>query len=159
MMNPLIKNRDDGRREGERRKQAALDLHEAHRERLVITARRELLRPLLAGVPTATADDIRAAVELPRGTNPKAFGAAPAALARAGIIEPAGFVKTARPEAHARPVLQWRLRDRAKAESWWREHTEPPDDDPPAIAVQRDLFPTNDPTKSGAVEATTTPVE
>jgi hypothetical protein len=103
--------------EGEQRKLSALALLEARREVYIRRGRRALLLRLLdAG--TATADDVRAAVELPLGINPKLFGAIPGPLAAAGIIAAAGYIPTTRKEGHARPVLRWRLADQAGALDW-----------------------------------------
>ncbi len=110
-----------GLAEGEARKLDALRLLEVHREVYVQRGRRALLLRLL-DVGTATADDVRAAVELPPGLSPKLFGAVPGPLAVAGIIRPAGYVKTRRKEGHARPVLRWQLADRNGALSWLATH-------------------------------------
>jgi hypothetical protein len=112
--------------EGERRKTAALDLLAARHALYVNRARRALLTRLLWW-ETATADAVRAGVELPPGLNPKLFGAVPAALVRAGIIAPDGFAKSARPQAHARPVQLWRLVNRSAALDWLRTHPDQPD--------------------------------
>ncbi len=107
--------------EGEGRKQNAIATLERCREAYVTQGRRALLLALLER-GEATADDVRAKVELPAGVSPKAFGAVPGQLARAGIIERAGFAKTTRPEAHARPVSLWRLRDANAARAWLSAH-------------------------------------
>lgn len=112
--------------EGERRKAEAHALLEAWREVFVNRGRRALLLKLLSN-GTATADDVRSAVELPAGVGPKCFGSVPGQLARAGIIEHAGFVTTARPTAHARPVSVWQLRDRVAALAWLDAHPDRPD--------------------------------
>ena len=112
--------------EGERRKADALATLEANREPLVTAGRRALLTVLLER-DTATADDVRDLVPCPVGTGPTAYGAVPVALARAGIIRRAGYVPTARPLAHARPVSVWTLADRGRAERWLRENPAPPD--------------------------------
>jgi hypothetical protein len=145
-----------GRHEGERRKDAAHALLAAHRGLIVRRAQRHICQTLLDGAPTVTADDVRAAVELPPGIGPKLFGAAPAPLAKAGIIEPLGFTRTARPEAHARPLTVWGLRDRGKALDWLRDHPDR-DDPPPDAAVQTNFLPIN-PNKTGAAAATAAPV-
>jgi len=127
-----------GRAEGEGRKREALALLEARRAVYVRRGRRALLQRLLA-VGTATADDVRGAVELPPGLNPKLFGRVPGPLADARIIRAGGFVRTARPEGHARPVLAWELADRAAAIAWLVAH---PDltDPGPAEPKQLTLF-------------------
>ena len=73
---------DAGPSEGERLKAAALALLEARRECYVRRGRRALLQAMLDGDGTATADDVRAAVELPADIDPKLFGhrAAPAGI-------------------------------------------------------------------------------
>jgi hypothetical protein len=112
--------------EGERRKLAAHALLSARRELYVLRGRRALLAALLDRAE-ATTDDVRRAVTLPDGIDPVCFGTVPGELARAGIVERARFAKTARPEAHARPVSVWRLRDRAVALAWLAAHPDRPD--------------------------------
>lgn len=107
--------------EGERLKDVALSLLSARREALIRLGRRALLNTLLER-GTATADDVRAAVEVPEGVDPKALGAVPGELATAGIIRRDGYVRTCRPEAHARPVSIWRMADASKAERWLATH-------------------------------------
>ncbi len=127
-----------GRARGEARKQDALALLQARRAPCVRRGRRALLTCLLAG-ETATADDIREVVELPPGIDPKLFGSVPGPLVRAGIIRSDGFVKSSRPEAHARPVTVWRLSDRAKAEQWLTANPDYPD---LVLGSELPLFPT-----------------
>lgn len=115
-------------RDGAARRDDALGMLAAQRTLYVLRGRRALLAALLAH-GEATADDVRAAVELPPGISPKLFGAVATPLAKAGIIEQAGYALTARPEAHARPVAVWRLADRAAAERWLAAHPDRPDDD------------------------------
>jgi hypothetical protein len=103
--------------EGERLKAEAHQLLEAHRAEVITAGRRAMLRRML-DTGRATADDTREAVELPPGIDPKAFGAVPGALARAGIIRRDGYAKTTRKVAHARNVAVWVLVDRAKALAW-----------------------------------------
>jgi hypothetical protein len=76
---------------------------------------------------TATADDVRATVKLPPELNPTPFGTVPGQLAEPGIIRPAGFVRTKRPEGHARPVLLWQFADRTAALAWLAENPDLPD--------------------------------
>jgi hypothetical protein len=119
--------------EGERRQRAALDLLAVRREALVRRGRRALLLRLLAA-GAATADDVRVAVELPPGVGPRLFGAVPGKLAGDGIIQPAGYAATGRPQAHARPISVWALADRAAALDWLHDHpdiTNPTPDAPP----------------------------
>jgi hypothetical protein len=119
--------------EGERRKRKALTLLEARRRVYVRRGRRALLSQLLAS-GTATADDVRAAVELPRGIGPRCYGAVPTALAKAGLIRAVGYRPSERPEAHGRPVTIWQLADRGGALAWLRDHPDAPE--------QRTLFDT-----------------
>ncbi|HUY93331.1 MAG TPA: hypothetical protein VMV10_31685 [Pirellulales bacterium] len=121
--------------DGAARRDPALDLLAERREVYVLRGRRALLTALLTR-GTATADDVRAAVELPDSIDPVCLGAVPLPLVRAGIIERAGYAATARPEAHARPVAVWRLTDRAAAERWLAAHPDRPDDDDQGDAVQ-----------------------
>lgn len=116
-----------GRREGERRKNAALDLLAARRETFVRQGQRALLAALLAGKATATADDVRAAVNLPPDLDPRLLGAVPRTLALAGIVRADGFVKSTRPERHASYLQCWRLLDAAAAQLWLDKNPELPD--------------------------------
>jgi hypothetical protein len=115
--------------EGERRMLSAFALLAARREALIRRARRALLAVVIDRTE-GTVDDVRAAVPLPAGINPKVFGAVPCELAEAGIIAANGYAKSARPEAHARPVQVWRLIDRAAASHWLATHPELPEPTP-----------------------------
>ena len=108
---------------------------EGRRWVFVQRSRRALLHAMLAGDGYATADDVRAVVKLPAEIGPKMFGAVLGELADAGIIRADGFVKSTRPEAHARPVQRWRLEDREAAAAWLESHPEPA---PPAEASKGD---------------------
>ena len=118
-----------------RKKADALALLESRREVFVNRGRRALLRAMLDGDGTATADDVRDLVELPPDIDPKLFGTVPRRLAYDRIIRNAGRVKTARAVAHGRWVELWQLADRAAAEAWLRYHPDLPD---PADADQGD---------------------
>ena len=122
--------------EGELVKREALALLEDHREIYIRRGRRALLGALLCS-GTATADAVRDAVELPPGINPKLFGSVPGSLAKAGIIQQAGFAKTCRTVGHARPVAVWALVDRVAAMRWLADHPDLPDpgDDQDALCV------------------------
>ena len=115
------------RREGERRKQEAFSNLQAHRSRLLRRCRRVFLRLLLDGAAVATADDLRAVVDVPEGIDGRALGAVPGPLARARIIRPVGFGKSERPECHCRILTRWELADRAAAEQWLEDNPEPAD--------------------------------
>jgi len=108
---------------GQERKRGALHLLKETRAPVIRRGQRFLLQRLLnRGV--ASIDDVRAVIDIPSGVNPKCLGAVPGALAKAGIIERAGYHNSDRPEAHARPVSVWRLVDREAAEQWLRDHPE-----------------------------------
>jgi hypothetical protein len=147
-----------GTADGERLKADALALLEARRELYVRRGRRAMLEVLLRS-GTATADDVRDAVELPKGINPKLFGIVPGPLARAGIIRQAGFAKTHRPEGHARPITIWALADRAAAERWLQGHPDlpAPGNDDQGQAMQGVLFPTHPTNDAGAAVAAAAP--
>jgi hypothetical protein len=87
--------------EGVRRRDTALALLAERRAAVVRAGQRALLRRLLEA-SAATADDVRAAVELPPGIGPRCYDAVPIPLVEAGIIYAAGYQRTARPTAHAR---------------------------------------------------------
>ena len=139
---------DAGRADGERAKADALALLEARRECYVRRGRRALLTAMLDGDGTATADDVRAAVDLPPGIDAKLFGTVPHRLAYDRIIRNAGRVKTARAVAHARWLERWALADRAAALRWLADHPDLRDPGDQAAGSQGFLFPTtnNEPT-------------
>lgn len=110
-----------GQDTGAVRKSKALAGLAAGRAPLIRAAQRALLLHLVDN-STATIDDVRDRVALSEGTNPKVFGTIPAALVSAGIIAPAGFIKSRRPESHARPVTVWQLIDRDSALRWLDEN-------------------------------------
>jgi hypothetical protein len=124
--------------ESERRRDAALALLAERRAALIRRAQRALLLRLLdAG--TETADDVRDAVPLPPDIGPRCYGAVPTPLAEAGLFRAAGYQRTARPLAHARPVTVWALADRAAALAWLDTH--PPLPDPElATPAQRTIW-------------------
>lgn len=122
------------RHEAECRKHNALANLEAYRESIILAARRAFLH-LLIQRGTANADDVRGEVELPPGIDPRCFGAVPGPLARLKIIRAAGYVFSARPEGHSRPVRVWVLADREAAIRWLTGHP-----DRPAPERQRSLF-------------------
>lgn len=115
-----------GMAEGERSKLDALALLEARREVYVRRGRRALLTAALRS-GTATADDVRDAVELPPDLDPRCLGPVPGRLAYDGVICAAGFTRSARPERHAGWSQVWELADRAAAERWLRDHPDLPD--------------------------------
>lgn len=153
----MTPDRDDmrrkGRQDGERRKRRTLTALEARRELFVLRGRRALLAMLLeAG--SATADDVRDVVTLPTDIRPTLFGSVPSQLAFAGIIRADGFVKTARPKAHARPIQRWALVERSKAEQWLIDHPDRPDDPPSGNAVSGSPDPIIDPAGGSTTQRT-----
>ena len=124
--------------DGRARKLAAHALFAEIRALYLLRGRRALLSALLKN-STATADDVRLAVELPDGIDPVCMGAVPGALARCGIIEGAGFTESRRPDAHSRPITVWRLVDPTKAAKWLANNLDRPDpaapDDTPLFAA------------------------
>ncbi|MFO0800574.1 MAG: hypothetical protein U0804_24155 [Gemmataceae bacterium] len=100
---------------------AAHRLLEQTRGRLILAARRALLTRLLSH-PTATIDDVRVVVVVPRGFDPKLFGPVARPLALAGIIRPTGYARTSRAVGHARPVTVWELANRAAAVAWLNDN-------------------------------------
>lgn len=114
-----------GRADGRRRRDSAHLVLMLRRERYVRSEQRVLLLCLLDH-EIATVDDVRAAVVLPDDLDPTLTGAAMRALAVGGLIRGDGYVQTARPVAHARPVTIWRLVDAAAARQWLADHPEMP---------------------------------
>ena len=125
--------------EAERRKASAFAVLAARRELLILRARRALVAVLL-NHDIATIDDVRDRAPLPEGVNPKAFGPVPSELATAGIIVADGYVKSARPQSHARPVQVWRLADSDAALAWLAAHPDRPDELPAEADAGHTLF-------------------
>jgi hypothetical protein len=124
--------------EGERRRDDALALLAGRRAAAIRAGQRALLLRLL-DFGVATADDVRAAVELPPGIGPRCYGAVPIPFVEAGIIFPVGYQRTARPLAHARPVTVWASTDSSAALAWLADHPLMPDPEP-AATIQRQLW-------------------
>jgi hypothetical protein len=117
-----------GLSEGERRRDAALDLLQQHRACLVRRVQRAFLALLLDGAPS-TSDPVRAQVRLPPGSDPRCVGAAVRGLAALRLIRRAGLARSTRPEAHGRDLPLWALADRAAALAWLADHPELPEPD------------------------------
>jgi hypothetical protein len=140
-----MKSQTQNQDQGERLKADALALLEARREVYIRRGRRALLASMLAGDGTATADDVRAAVELPADMDPRCLGTVPGRLAYDRIIRPDGRLKTTRAAAHARWLERWALADRAAALRWLADHPELPDlDADQGDGHQRVLFDTQE---------------
>jgi hypothetical protein len=121
-------NRAAGQAEGGRRRDEALRLLRDRRAVYIRRGQRALLLALLDG-GTATADAVRAAVELPPDIDPRCLGAVPHALAEAGIVARSGYAPSARPERHASILAVWALADRDAALRWLADHPELPESD------------------------------
>ncbi len=144
--------------EGEQLKADAIALLEARREVFVLRGRRALLAVMLNGDGTGTADDVRAAVELPTDLDPRCLGPVPGRLAYDKNIRSAGFVRSTRPEGHARWIQVWALADRQAALRWLTNHPDLPDPgtDDQGNGTQAFLFPiqpTNEPVAAVATAA------
>lgn len=134
--------KDNAKREGEHRKGEAFANLEAHRELVLLKARRVFAAVLLEK-GRCTIDDVRAAVELPAGLNPVCFGPVPTSFARQRFIERVGFVDTTRAEARCRPVSIWELKSPSGLAQWLLDHPDrPPPDDP--RKAQQSLWSVND---------------
>lgn len=118
-------SRQAGQQEGERCKDAAHSLLEAHHDVLIRDARRALLGQLLTA-GTATADDVVKAIGATLdGIDPRWRGVVPKPLVLAGIIRDTGrTAKSFRPEAHARKLTIWELADRPAALAWLAHNPE-----------------------------------
>ncbi|MCB9852654.1 MAG: hypothetical protein H6819_06135 [Phycisphaerales bacterium] len=132
-LNPSIPP-SNGREAGERRKRDALELHEVNRDDVLSRGRRALLEILLRS-DVATADDVRDAITLPPGIDARCLGSIPGPLAKAGIIECSGYVKSSRPARHASILTVWRLVDGSAARRWLAMNPAPPDDDDAAAGM------------------------
>lgn len=120
--------RQDDAAEGERRRDAALDLLRDRRAALVRHGAR-LLASRLLDAGTATMDDIAPELETPPDLDRRLVGAIPSTLAKAGVAALAGYVRSTRPERHASVIAVWRLTDRDAALVWLADHPELPDAD------------------------------
>jgi hypothetical protein len=122
---------------GERRRDEAHDRLKTHRLALVRRIQRAFVcRLLVEGA--ATTDAVRILVRIPPGVDPRVVGAAIRALALDRLIVAVGRRRSARPEAHARWVDLWDIRDVAAAEGWLLNNPDYPSEgnDPPAHTEQ-----------------------
>jgi hypothetical protein len=131
--------------EGEAAKAAALRQLAFTRRTLVRAGRRALLTAL-ADRPTATADDVAAAVQIPDGIDRRLLGSVPGELARAGLIEVDGYSRSARRSRRASIQTRWRLINPEAAAAWLAANPELPpanDERPTAPTADRSKFPSN----------------
>ena len=134
--------KDNPKRDGERRKGEAFTNLEAHREVVLLKARRVFCAVLLEK-GRATIDDVRSVIILPDGMNPVCMGPVATSFARLRWIERAGFIQTTRAEGHARPVSIWELKSPNGVAQWLLDHP----DRPPSVDAgkeQRSLWPVNE---------------
>ena len=114
--------------DGEARKLQAHGFLRARRREVTQRAAR-LYVAIAMRTGIVTGDDVREELgDLPPGINAVCLGSVPGELARAGIIAADGFMKSRRPEAHARPITRWRLLSSAAALAWLRTNTPRPAD-------------------------------
>jgi hypothetical protein len=113
-----------GTAEGERGRDAALQLLRDHRAALARRVQRALLSHLLDSGPSTT-DPVRA-LPISEGIDPRLIGAAVRALAELRLIHRAGLSRSTRPEAHGRGLPLWAVHDRAAALAWLAVHPELP---------------------------------
>ncbi len=128
-----------GLAEGDRRRDAALQLLRDRRAVLVRRVQRAYLDLLLCRGPSTT-DPVRTAVPIPGGIDPRLVGAAVRQLAELELIHRAGLARSVRPEAHGRDLPLWAVSDRAAALDWLTRYPELPDVDADAPGKQLTLF-------------------
>lgn len=104
----------DDRRDGESRRDAALNLLRVRRTDLIRACTTAALRVVLDRGEVC-ADDVRAVVPIPVDISPKLVGCVFRDLADAGILRRDGYRNSIRPAAHARPLSLWRLADASAA--------------------------------------------
>lgn len=131
-------DRQAGRAEGERRRDAMTSLVRRRRPVASRCIQRALLSRLM-DVGRASTDDIRDGVAVPPDTTPSIWGAAVQGLTRARppLIRSVGRVVSSRPERHGCEIREWELAaDHAAVLSWLATHGEPePDDETTADPV------------------------
>lgn len=117
----------NGATEGEARRDAALAQLRSHRAAIIRDLTRAAVTLAIQG--EFTADDVRAVVPIPLDIKPVVVGAAVRTAAEAGIIAQTGERRRSRrPEAHARDLPVWQLRDAAAAHAWLVAHPPLPTD-------------------------------
>ena len=123
--------------DGAAQRNHVLDVLAVARRRYVLAMQRALLHLLLEH-GQCSIDDVRDAVPLPSGIDPRCAGAVHLPLVRAGIIGESAYRPSARPVAHARRVITWILLDPAGARRWLADHQL--DDDHQGGRAQRTLW-------------------
>lgn len=126
---------------GSERKAEAHAFLEERRDIHIRRARRAFLEHAIE-YGFVTADDVRDAIELPDGLDPKLLGPVPTPFAQAGIVERVGYRNSIREASHARPISVWKLRDRAAAERWLRDNPVESEEERRKRPVQLSLFDT-----------------
>jgi hypothetical protein len=125
-----LSNRQAGRIEGERRRDAAFDCLEASRDVLIGRARRALLMHLLIH-GDGTIDDVAKSSGTDLDPIDRRWrGTVPGLLVQSGVIRDSGrMVKSSRPQAHGRKITVWELADEPAARSWLARHRDIPESD------------------------------
>lgn len=134
--NPSDRDNQDDSNEGMRKKNEAQTLLEMHRKWLLNEARRILLDVLLVHGRASIDDVISRMVSV--DVNPVWRGPIPVPLDKAGIIRRAGYFKSTRQVAHARPISVWELISPEKARQWLADHPETPELPLPQLPLFRD---------------------
>lgn len=109
---------------GRARRDAAHAQAEREHAAAILTARR-MMAIWLLDHGSITADDVQDLIDLPPTTNPTILGGVPTLFARRRWIVAAGYEHSRRPQAHARPVIRWRLADAGAIAAWLRDHPLP----------------------------------
>jgi hypothetical protein len=110
-----------GLAEGERRRDAALQLLRDRRAVLLRRVQRVDQALLLDDAPSTT-DPIRNLVPIPAGIDPRLVGAAVRGLAELRLIHRDGLSRSTRAKAHSRDLTVWEIVDRADVLAWLRDH-------------------------------------
>jgi hypothetical protein len=118
-----------GLAEGERRRDAALQLLRGRRAVLLRRVQRVDQALLLDDAPSTT-DPIRDLVPIPVEIDPHLVGAAVRGLAELQLIRWAGLSRSSRPEAHGRDLPVWGIADLDAALAWLHAHPDLPDIEP-----------------------------
>ena len=126
--------------EGARRRDEKLSLLAQRRARFIRHGQRVLLTTA-TNAGRASADDVHAAMELPADLDARFLGCVPVALAHAGLVRSAGFIKSIRPQRHASYIQLWALADREAAVRWLAENPDLPDPAPNDGDTAPSLFP------------------
>lgn len=145
---------DEGRRQGEARRDGGMDRTAAHREWQIQNGTLRFLDAMMKRADrTATTDDATDDLSRQYDDGGRWCGAITRRLAADGLIERAGAIRSARPSRNAGLVTEWRAandaaidRRRDGLRNWFRQNPHPPGEDGGA---QLDLFPNRTRNKPG----------